>query len=377
MDYMSVKGLFWSVVLSIFFWVAVAMAVILFRDSHAQTPVVEYVDGVTSAALQWDHSGENDEGEYIDSFQIWSTTSPGGSVTVDSMDRELDLNALSLPEGETGLVVSAVLGEEKSSSDPLTIMVVNTSSSSDLTAGASHEPATGEAPLAVQLSGAGSGGEQIVPLVDIMESELVDYVEAQNQGGVVTVSPDGLSLDIVGNIWVAIPLDYTITPETMLEFDFSSSSQGEIHGIGMDNQIAVLDTGKFFQIYGTQTNVGEFPPTQQAFYNYQPPGAARYSIPIGQYYTGVMTHLVIASDHDVATPTIQSTYSDIAIYEPGDVDYTYSWDLGNGCTSNDQNPLATYAYPGTYTATLTVSDGASSAMDSVEIVVSAPPAQCQ
>ena len=36
---------------------------------------------------------------------------------------------------------------------------------------------------------------------------------------------------------------------------------------------------------------------------------------------------------------------------------TYQWDFGNGNTSTSENPSATYSAPGTYTVTLTISNG--------------------
>lgn len=56
---------------------------------------------------------------------------------------------------------------------------------------------------------------------------------------------------------------------------------------------------------------------------------------------------------------------------------TYSWSFGDGYTSSQQSPSHTYSSAGSYTAQLTVTDGASSAnrqivSDSVTINVSAP-----
>ncbi len=39
---------------------------------------------------------------------------------------------------------------------------------------------------------------------------------------------------MVGNTWKKIPVAYTITPNTILEFDFKSTAQGEVHGIALE-----------------------------------------------------------------------------------------------------------------------------------------------
>ena len=53
--------------------------------------------------------------------------------------------------------------------------------------------------------------------------------------------------------------------------------------------------------------------------------------------------------------------------------YSYSWSFGDGATSTNQSPQHTYAANGTYTATLVVSDGLSTATNAVT-VYAAPPA---
>jgi len=56
---------------------------------------------------------------------------------------------------------------------------------------------------------------------------------------------------------------------------------------------------------------------------------------------------------------------------------SYSWDFGNGDTSEEANPLYTYATQGSYTATLTVLDAEGlSSSDTVEIEVIDPLAVC-
>jgi PKD repeat protein len=50
--------------------------------------------------------------------------------------------------------------------------------------------------------------------------------------------------------------------------------------------------------------------------------------------------------------------------------YSYHWELGDGTTSNEQNPIHVYTSEGTYTATLTVTDSVgTTASDDAEVMV--------
>ena len=51
---------------------------------------------------------------------------------------------------------------------------------------------------------------------------------------VVSVEDGGATLRIVGNGWKKVAFPYVVTADTVLEFDFSSSVEGEIQGIGFD-----------------------------------------------------------------------------------------------------------------------------------------------
>ena len=53
--------------------------------------------------------------------------------------------------------------------------------------------------------------------------------------------------------------------------------------------------------------------------------------------------------------------------------YSYSWSFGDGTTSTSQNPQHTYPAGGTYTGTLVVSDGVSSATNTVTVRLPSPP----
>ena len=65
------------------------------------------------------------------------------------------------------------------------------------------------------------------------------------------VEDGGASLRITGNGWKKLPIRTEVTPDTVLEFDFSSPAQAEVQGIGFDNDEGIT-SGQTFRVYGTQ-----------------------------------------------------------------------------------------------------------------------------
>ncbi len=78
---------------------------------------------------------------------------------------------------------------------------------------------------------------------------------AQDLSGTYSVEDGGATLRLTGNTWKKIDLPYTVTANTVIEFDFASSQQGEIHGIGFDND-NVLSEDLTFKLYGTTQDWG-------------------------------------------------------------------------------------------------------------------------
>ena len=57
----------------------------------------------------------------------------------------------------------------------------------------------------------------------------------QDQGpGQASVDESGFALSLSGNVWKRALFDYTITPNTILEFDFQGTQEGEAHSIGFE-----------------------------------------------------------------------------------------------------------------------------------------------
>jgi RHS repeat-associated protein len=122
----------------------------------------------------------------------------------------------------------------------------------------------------------------------------------------------GKTLHLVGNGWTQFSMPITITQNTTIEFDFKSTSQGEVHGIGFDTDVQ-FDTGSVFQLYGTQSfGINSF-----RNYAQSAPGYKHYKIPVGNYYTDERLYLFFANDDDVTNSVANSYFSNLEIYDSG------------------------------------------------------------
>lgn len=126
-------------------------------------------------------------------------------------------------------------------------------------------------------------------------------------------------LNVTGNTWLQIPIDYNITENTVLEFDFRSTQVGEIHGIGFDTDnrySSSPDAQRAFKLYGTETwGLGAYKYTDAG--NWQ-----NLKVSVGDFFSGNFKQLFFANDQDVSTPTATSSYKNIKIYEVPKLDFT-------------------------------------------------------
>lgn len=136
------------------------------------------------------------------------------------------------------------------------------------------------------------------------------YDPAHDLAGTAEITSDGNSLNLTGNLWKKIDVNYPITPNTILEFDFSSTTEGELHGIGFDNDLSQDVNNNGFKLFGTQAE------GIQNFDTYQTLGqVSHYTIPVGQFLSGNYQYLYFFNDHDVSSPSAQSTFSNIRLYD--------------------------------------------------------------
>ena len=143
-------------------------------------------------------------------------------------------------------------------------------------------------------------------LLNFNDYELVSYSVDNPENGTVTVSEDGRTLRMLGNRWQAIALPYTITPNTILEFDFRVTTVAEIQGISFDTDTILSGV---FRIAGDQSFGSDA-------YRYTGDGEYQhFIITVGDFLLGDFNYMFFANDDD-ANVGGDIEFRNIQLYEP-------------------------------------------------------------
>jgi len=130
----------------------------------------------------------------------------------------------------------------------------------------------------------------------------------QDAVGTSFIEDNGSTARLVNNTWKRSNASYRITQNTVVSFEFKSTSQGEIHGIGFDEDNG-LSSNRIFKVHGTQ-NWGI-----RTYDTYNGSGGyVTYTIPVGNSYTGNAMNLILVNDHDGGSGN-NSSFKNIRIYE--------------------------------------------------------------
>lgn len=214
----------------------------------------------------------------------------------------------------------------------------------------SVEPAYGPPPLKVRAKVSVAG-----PAIDFRKYTLQSWYEDTDNE--TTIEDDGATLHMVGNAAKMIEVNYQITPNTVIEFDFRSDSIGEVHAIGFDNGTDLNDQSarRMFVLSGTEG----WGTANQMYNQYRQKGWMRFRIPVGHSYQGRFKSLVFMNDHDVPSPTADGQFRNVTIFEIGRANTggKIRWSLGEGKTFRDAGTIEhTYQKPGRYNLSVTVAD---------------------
>ncbi|MEM6271757.1 MAG: S8 family serine peptidase [Bacteroidota bacterium] len=153
----------------------------------------------------------------------------------------------------------------------------------------------------------GSGGGGACPAIDFNSYTITSYGNGQDAGSS-AIQNGGATIFLQNNAWKDIAYPYTVTANTVIEFDFRSTLQGEIHGIGFDTDES-LSSNLTFKVHGTQnwgiTN----------YDNYSGSAWVTYQIPVGSFYTGSFSKLFFVADHDGGARNGNAYFRNVKVYE--------------------------------------------------------------
>ena len=176
-----------------------------------------------------------------------------------------------------------------------------------------------------------SGGSD-TGLVDIVINEVVDpildndvlifkgsdftsYNGTQDKTGGVSVNGNGTELSFSGNTWKKMALDYTVTDDTFITFDYKSTIQGEIQGFALETDDNFKTGDKTLQLYGVDGG-GTYMDKESFSYNGSGDWQS-FTIKASDYFSGSYTHLAFINDHDNGAQNGNSFYRDFKIFEQG------------------------------------------------------------
>jgi YD repeat-containing protein len=149
-----------------------------------------------------------------------------------------------------------------------------------------------------------------ITAVDFTQHTISDYGTEGTTNNAV-VEDNGNTIHLTGNTWKKIDLPYPVTDQTILEFDFKSTTQGDLHAIGFDSD-DVPDLSQVVKLYGME-NSGNL-----AYDNYSSmaPGVKHYVLRLNQMDYDLNTASLFFINKDMGTnPVSDSYFSNIKIYE--------------------------------------------------------------
>jgi hypothetical protein len=125
------------------------------------------------------------------------------------------------------------------------------------------------------------------------------------------VSDDNAVLTLSENTWTSVPINKTVTNDTVLAVEFKATSQGQIHGIGLETDDSETES-RFVRFYGNQSWASEAQPSYSSGDSW-----VRYEIDVTSTLASSgdgVSHLVFVNDDDTGGNGV-SQFRNVTIYE--------------------------------------------------------------
>ena len=172
-------------------------------------------------------------------------------------------------------------------------------------------------------AGGGGGTPPTVPWTPSNETPITfsgpgdfsSYAGSQDSGGGVTVSPDGTEFTISGNAWKRTAVNYTVTSDTVLVFEYQASILPEISAIGFDNDTNFSNSTNQFFLSGSQTGGVTYAAPISQYRTSTTANHIQYEIPIGAFFTGNFSHMTFFNDHDGGARNGTVSFQNIVLRE--------------------------------------------------------------
>lgn len=152
---------------------------------------------------------------------------------------------------------------------------------------------------------------QSIPFINFNNSAVLP-ASGNQDNGIYEIQDNGATLYITNNAWKAVEINYNIQSNTILQFDFKSTIEGEAHGIGFNSSSASGFPAHVLDIYGTQTDAPDNIPSDDYTSN---GNWQTFSVDIGSFITGNYPYLVFITDDD-ASATGNSFFRNVKLFEP-------------------------------------------------------------
>lgn len=161
--------------------------------------------------------------------------------------------------------------------------------------------------------------ELVLTIDGVSRSESIQSFSSQDRGpGTTELSTNGDSISLYGNVWKRVRIDYDLTSDSILEFDFTGINEGEVHGIGFETD-NFPSSSTVIKLWGTE----QYGITDLASYSGN--SVQRFRIPIGERLLARHYQwLTLIGDHDRLPRDSAATFSTIKLYSSpiSDMDIT-------------------------------------------------------